>query len=126
MLAASKSMLAHVLFVDSTSCCYDYANPNSSFGALFVHSFFVSRSFRPIKSRHSLISSPLSRRINSVPRQSKCRTPRFPLMPIMLNGTLIRSWGFTTRLNTDSQLLELDSSVSSTVLDEKQAAKAGV
>jgi hypothetical protein len=54
------------------------------------------------------------------------QTVKIPLMPIMFNGTLIRSWGFTTRLNTENQLLELDSSVDGIVLDEKQAAKAGV
>ena len=54
------------------------------------------------------------------------QTVKLQLAPVMLNGTLIRSWGFTTRLNSDSQLLELDSSVSGIFLDEKQAAKAGV
>ncbi len=45
----------------------------------------------------------------------------------MLNGTIIRSWGFSTKFNNaDTQLLELDSSVSGILLDEKQAAKAGV
>jgi hypothetical protein len=44
----------------------------------------------------------------------------------MLDGTKIRSWGFTTRFNNDSELLELDSSVSGIVLEEKQATRAGV
>jgi hypothetical protein len=51
---------------------------------------------------------------------------KLPLMPIMENGTLIRSWGFTTQLNHDIELLELDSSVSGILIDEKHAAKAGV
>jgi tetratricopeptide (TPR) repeat protein len=54
------------------------------------------------------------------------QTVKLPLMPVMVNGRLIRSWGFTTRLNNDNQLLELDSSVSGILLDEKQAVKAGV
>jgi hypothetical protein len=54
------------------------------------------------------------------------QTVKLPLAPVMLNGTLIRSWGFSTRVNNDTQLLELDSSVSGILLDEKQAAKAGV
>jgi hypothetical protein len=45
----------------------------------------------------------------------------------MFNGTIIRSWGFTTRFNAaNTQLLEFDTSVSGILLDEKQAAKAGV
>jgi tetratricopeptide (TPR) repeat protein len=54
------------------------------------------------------------------------QTVKLSLMPVMLNGTVIRSWGFTTQLNNVNQLLELDSSVSGILLDEKQAAKAGV
>jgi hypothetical protein len=54
------------------------------------------------------------------------QTVKLSLASVMLNGTLIRSWGFNTRLNNDTQLLELDSSVSGIFLDEKQAAKAGV
>lgn len=57
---------------------------------------------------------------------TEIQTIKLSLMPVMINGTLIRSWGFTTRLNSDNQLLELDSSVSGILLDEKQAAKAGV
>jgi hypothetical protein len=51
---------------------------------------------------------------------------KLPLKPIMENGTLIRSWGFTTQLNHDVELLELDSSVSGILIDEKHAAKVGV
>ena len=54
------------------------------------------------------------------------QTVKLQLAPVMFNGTRIRSWGFTARLNNDNQLLELDSSVSGIFLDEKQAAKAGV
>jgi tetratricopeptide (TPR) repeat protein len=49
------------------------------------------------------------------------------LTPVMLNGTIIRSWGFSTKFNNaDTQLLEFDSSVSGIFLDDKQAAKVGV
>jgi tetratricopeptide (TPR) repeat protein len=52
---------------------------------------------------------------------------KLTLTPVMFNGTIIRSWGFSTKFNNaDSQLLELDSSVSGILLDEKQAAKAGI
>ncbi len=55
------------------------------------------------------------------------QTAKLGLTPVMLNGTIIRSWGFSTKFNNaDTQLLELDSSVSGILLDEKQAAKAGV
>ncbi len=55
------------------------------------------------------------------------QTAKLNLTPVMLNGTIIRSWGFSTKFNNaDTQLLELDSSVSGILLDEKQAAKAGV
>ena len=54
------------------------------------------------------------------------QTVKLSLTPVMLTGTIIRSWGFTTQLNNVNQLLELDSSVSGILLDEKQAAKAGV
>jgi tetratricopeptide (TPR) repeat protein len=55
------------------------------------------------------------------------QTVKLTFTPVMLNGTIIRSWGFTTRFNgANTQLLELDSSVSGILLDEKQAAKAGV
>jgi hypothetical protein len=54
------------------------------------------------------------------------QTAKLPLLPIMENGTLIRSWGFMTQLNHDVELLELDSSVSGILIDEKHAAKAGV
>jgi len=55
------------------------------------------------------------------------QTAKLTLTPVMLNGTIIRSWGFSTKFNNaDTQLLELDSSVSGILLDEKQAAKAGV
>ena len=54
------------------------------------------------------------------------QTVKLPLTPIMVSGRLIRSWGFAMQLNNDNQLLELDSSVSGILLDEKQAAKAGV
>jgi tetratricopeptide (TPR) repeat protein len=54
------------------------------------------------------------------------QTVKLSLSSVMLNGTTIRSWGFNTRLNNDTQLLELDSSVSGIFLDEKQAAKAAV
>jgi tetratricopeptide (TPR) repeat protein len=55
------------------------------------------------------------------------QTAKLALTPVMFNGTIIRSWGFSTKFNNaDTQLLELDSSVSGILLDEKQAAKAGV
>jgi tetratricopeptide (TPR) repeat protein len=53
-------------------------------------------------------------------------TTKFSLLPVMINGTKIRSWGIPTQLNSDTQLLELDSSVSGILIDEKHAAKAGV
>ncbi|MEI9979716.1 MAG: tetratricopeptide repeat protein [Edaphobacter sp.] len=55
------------------------------------------------------------------------QTAKLNFTPVMFNGTIIRSWGFSTKFNNaDTLLLELDSSVSGILLDEKQAAKAGV
>jgi tetratricopeptide (TPR) repeat protein len=55
------------------------------------------------------------------------QTVKLAFTPVMFNGTIIRSWGFTTRFNgANTQLLEFDTSVSGILLDEKQAAKAGV
>ncbi len=52
---------------------------------------------------------------------------KLTLDPVMFNGTYIRSWGLKTRLNNaDTPLLELDSSVSGIVLNQRDAAKAGI
>jgi hypothetical protein len=74
----------------------------------------------------------LSRQLSILQAHKLCtpvepfQTAKLSLAPIMYNGTVIRSWGFSTRLNNDTQLLEFDSSVSGIFLDEKKAAKAGV
>ena len=54
-------------------------------------------------------------------------TASLTLDPIMISGVYERSWGLKVRLNdTDTPLLELDSTASGIVLSQKDAQRAGI